>query len=218
MKQFNINGVEVFAEEAERYVQINDASEAVLRSAWDEIISRFAGFEIALCYHNNEPPAGFLTEIGAEPLDDCIEMRLPRDGFNSLRPAGVFILGEEDFNEFAALHDERNPDMYWTGARIKSDLTRWRIFITRGGGKINGYAMTMVRLRDERQAEIFCAEADYADEIKSLLVAAASDVFENGKDEIIYMPDAGTPQHDAALSVGFVETGYYKGYKAKLKK
>jgi hypothetical protein len=120
---------------------------------------------------------------------------------------------ENDFDVFSSLHDERNPEMYWTSERIKKDLTRWGIFVLYSGKQITGYIL--ISMWNQTQAEIFCVEATESTHGESLITAASAYAFENGKIEVLYMADESTIGHKAALTTGFCATGYYKGYEIK---
>jgi predicted GNAT family acetyltransferase len=48
-----------------------------------------------------------------------------------------------------------------------------------------------------------------------LITFAAKFAFDSGKKEVLYMADENTITHKAALSIGFVNTGFYKGYEIK---
>ena len=61
-------------------------------------------------------------------------------------------------------------------------------------------------------AEIFCIEASNINKCKELITFAAKCAFDNGQTEILFMADENTISHRAALSVGFINTGFYKGY------
>ena len=198
----------------ENYIQINDTPEPALRAAWPQIVRDYPGHEINFCYHNNRPPVGFMTEIGAEILDDSLEMRLPRGDAVFIPSPDILPVTEADFDIFAPFHDLRSPDMYWTSRRIKQDLSRWVLFMSQAEGQINGYVMTA--MWDPKQAEFYAVEAPDLATGKALAVTAAAHAFEAGKPEILFMTDEGSLEKEIALALGFEIRGYYISYRIVL--
>jgi len=207
-----ILGIDVLVDEAEKYLQINDSFDMDI-SFWEQLQSRYAGYDVAFCYHNSAPPVEFLSSIGAAIVDDSIEMRLSKDEPLTAIAHDIHPIDESSFGEFAALHDRRNPDMYWTSGRVGEDLSRWGIFAGVTCGVMTGYVM--MAMWDPAQAEIFCVEADNAERGLSLIIAAAQHAFLAGKPQVLYMADKGTMQRAAATSAGFRDTGYYQGFMVK---
>jgi len=118
-----ILGIGVLVEEAEKYLQINDSSDMDI-GFWEQQRSRYAGYDVAFCYHNAAPPVEFLSSIGAAIVYDSVEMRLSKDEPPTAIAHDVHPIDESSFGVFAALHDRRNPDMYWTSRRVGDDLSR----------------------------------------------------------------------------------------------
>jgi len=213
MKPIDVAGVEILLDEPEHYIQINDSGESSLRTAWPQIVAGYPGYEVFFCYHNNEPPIAFMNEIGAELLDDSLEMRLPRKDIPFTSSPNIVRVTEANFDNFAIYHDITNPgpDMYWTSKRIKKDLSMWLIFISQSKGQINGYIM--LSMWDTVCAEIFCLDAMRLEDGVAIASTAIAAAFEAGKTEILYMTE-GKLGEVVAKKLGFSHRGYYKGYRA----
>lgn len=218
MKVVEINGIKIFVEEAENYIQINDIQEKDLAEIWEPLKKRYPGFEVTLCIRDMPAPKGTLDSIGAEILEDCIAMKVTPQGYRPYGCGEVTLLEEADFAKFAALHDKVNPapDMYWTSRRIQDKRDIWRIFAIKKGDEITGYGMLMVKLRDETMGEIFCVEADNHAHRAALFSAMAGCAFGAGRSVVLRMVERGnTHEHEAALAVGFLEAGFYIGYQVR---
>jgi hypothetical protein len=142
--------------------------------------------------------------------DDCIQMFLYTDKINESKTIGVEQVTDKSLSEFSIIHDERRTDMYWTGERLSRDLSRWGVFCLRRDGQISDFII--ISMRDSTQAEIFCVEASEMKRRVNLITFAVKYAFDNGKTEVLYMVDNDT-EHESALAVGFIVTGFYKGYK-----
>jgi hypothetical protein len=210
MMKININGIESFVEDNDRYLQINDIRNADLIRILERLQTDYMGYDIWFCYHNTEPPVETLNKIGAVLEDDNIEMRLTDDNFLPFETFDVVRVTDDNFEEFSAYHNERNPDMYWTSERIERDLSRWGIFTLWTDSKITGYIL--LSMWDSFQSEIYCVDATDNIRCQVLISSAAKYAFDNGKKELLYMADENTNGHIAAEAVGFTRTGFYKGY------
>ncbi|MCL2854911.1 MAG: hypothetical protein FWE21_04760 [Defluviitaleaceae bacterium] len=208
MQKISINGVEVFVEPEEKYLQINDINEADLGKIWGLVLGEYGDYDKWLCYHSTIPPTSLIEEVGGVLVDDSVEMRLVPNQFCPAQFLGVQRLTKADFDEFAQLHDRLNPDMYWNSQRMVQDLSHWAVFVVLNGGKITAY--TMLALWNW---EIYKVAAETISQNAALITAAAQFAFENGAKELLYMADDGTNAHQAALKTGFLQTGFYKGYK-----
>ena len=215
MNKVTIAGVDILVDSEEKYLQINDVYD-LRESLWNQIAERYAGFDAVFCYHSTTAPEEFLASIGAVMVDDCVEMRLHNDETLVTASPDIYLVDDTSFDAFAALHDKRNPDMYWTSVRIRSDLARWGIVTSQIDGQITGYAM--VAMWDPFAAEIFCIEASDVEHSLSLIIAAARYAFEAGKPEVLYMADKGAKQQTVAQLAGFCTTGFYQGYSAKVER
>jgi len=220
MESAFINGIELRTEVSENYVQINDIQGEDLAQIWEPLTKAYPGFELCLCFRNMPAPVDVLAGIGAYILDDCLEMRVTPQEYKPHNNPEITLLTKDDFAEFAALHDVLNSEesgMYWTSRRIWNKWDGWRIFVVKADGKIIGYGMIMVMMRDGLMGEIFCVEADSPEHRKALISAMAGCAFDCGKEVVLYMVDREGPrsphEYDAATAVGFRETGYYTGYQ-----
>ena len=143
MDRRNIDGIDIFVNEKEKYLQLNDISD-LSEAKWGVIAERYSGYDVTFCYHGTSAPVEFLAKIGAESIDDCVEMRLYSVMSFFSEAMDVSLIDETTFDEFALLHDERNPDMYWTSERIRGDFARWNIFALRNNNSISGYIMMAI--------------------------------------------------------------------------
>lgn len=206
----NINGTEAIIWEADQYIQVNDVCNADLGMIVEQLKLNYKTFDKWFCYHNNETPSALINEFGAVLEDDCIEMKLTAENFINFDASSVMRITDKNFHKFASYHDERNPEMYWTSERIRRDLSLWGIFAMITKGSITGYILHS--MHDAVQSEIFYIEEPDNAKCQSLFLAAAQFAFDNGKKEVLYMAEENSISKEAALSVGFVVTGFYKGY------
>ena len=194
----------------DKYLQINDISGEDLAKIWKQVKTDYASYEKWICYHNySEIPFKLLEEIGAVLEDDCIETRLAKGGFSYSEASGVVRITVDNFDEFAALHHKRNPEMV-KSERIRRNFSRWGIFALLMDSRVTDYII--LATGHPVEAEIFCVEASDSDKCKKLISYAAKYAFDSGKEEVLYMADEDTMAHKAAISVGFANTGFYKGY------
>jgi hypothetical protein len=210
------SGVDVFLEEAERYVQINDIEGCELLRIWDEFKVQYFGFECNLCFHNMEPPYDALNKIGATLLEDCIGMELIPGNFKPYRYVEVAPLDKNDFDDFAKLHDQL-PDMYWTSHRIWDRFDdMWRIPVYKEQGEIVGYSLINISMRRRNEGEFYAVEAPTAHIRKTLLSAAVEEAFKAGKDYILRMVERGSDaEYEESEAIGFREVSYYRGFEIK---
>jgi len=160
-------------------------------------------------------PVEALATIGAEVLEDCITMQVTPQEYIPYDDAEITALEKADYAEFAMLHDTVNPapDMYWTSRRIWDKWDKWRVFVIQTNGKITGYALLLVALRDDAKGEIFCVEADNQTQRVALLSVAVHCAFENDKEVVIRVVDRDNPiEMEEVVKVGFREVGFYIGY------
>ncbi|MGL5749199.1 MAG: hypothetical protein ACRCXT_01635, partial [Paraclostridium sp.] len=100
----------------------------------------------------------------------------------------VIPLKEEDYKEYSLFHDKHNPNIWWTSERIFEKIDIWNIYIIRKLDKIAG--SIFIKLINEKEAEVFGISIDekYKNdnfELK-LLCEGVHNVFEQGKEEILY--------------------------------
>jgi len=207
----------LFIEDTEKYIQCNDlfcGSAEEYRAFWRGIVEKYGGYRVMLCYHcvppaGDIPPAAFLQEIGAILADDMIEYRLQLTDCPPTHVHNCHRVQKEGFDAFAAVHDRKNPDMYWTSERVRHKLNHWRIFQ-------NGEAYAMASMWGDIP-EVFALEADDNDIACDLLSAVAAEATASGKKELLFMIDKGAAiASTAAKRLGFTERGFYKGYSIDL--
>jgi len=216
MKTVDIGGIEIYVEESEKYIQINDIQGEDLARVWEALTHRYPSYEVVLCFRNMPAPTDMLDSIEAVVLEDCIEMRVTPQGYKPHACQEITLLTKDDFAKLAAHHDKINPapEFYWTSQRILDKWDIWRIFVVKTGGETVGYAMLMLKLRDETIGEIFGAWAEDPAHRKALFSAMAGCAFDSGKATVVRMIErSDTCEYDAALAVGFCEVGYYVGYQ-----
>jgi len=209
-----IKNVQVYIVEANKYLQIDDPNENDLRQAWPEISARYPDYERWLCLHNTELSQSMLDELNAVLGDDCIELRLYPDTFICEETPNIEIITEATFPEFAAYHDSRDHDIHWTGERIGRDLSMWKIFCLRSAdGKISDYIL--MSLRNPQTSEFYCIDTPSVDICKKLISVAAKFAFDSGRTNVLFQATVIEDDmlRDAALDVGFVVKGFYKGYE-----
>ncbi|MCL2406562.1 MAG: hypothetical protein FWC95_01400 [Defluviitaleaceae bacterium] len=208
--KMKIQDIEIYIVEADRYLQFNDISGDDLYKVWTQIKTNYAGYEKWVCYHDYKNiPYDLLAELGAVLEDDCTAMRLyPHNA--KYTDTGAEQISSETFAEFAAIHDAKNTGIHWTGERLKRELPRWGIFCLREGGIITDYII--MSMRHPEEAEIFIVVASDIYKRKALISSAAKYAFDNGRTNVLYMVDEDT-QEQSASDVGFIVTGFYKGYK-----
>ncbi|MCL2171994.1 MAG: hypothetical protein FWB71_07520 [Defluviitaleaceae bacterium] len=203
--------------EAERYAQINDPADNRLEAILGNLGELYPGFTVDICYHNQEHPAEIISRLGAQIIDDSIEMRLEIDNF---KPdiGEAFLMPSTMWFDFAAIHDARHPDMYWTSRRIAAHRGFWDIFVTRENNSdeqnppISGYLLAA-----NTTHEIFCVASNSPAESRHLLTAAVRHAFNSGASQVLRMVErADTAEQTAARALGFTEHGYYRGFRLVL--
>jgi len=213
MAYVDIDGINVIVDNNEKYFQINDINGSDLSRIWERIKTEYDSYEKWFCYHNyNNIPFELLENIGAVLEDDSIETRLTADNFIISDIYGVIRVLEENFDKFAEYHIKCNPQCGARSERIKRDFSRWGIFALLVNNVITDY---IIIFTGHPVAEIFCIEASDGDKCNALISFACKYAFDNGNIEILYMADENTVSHKVALSVGFINTGFYKGYEIK---
>jgi len=210
MKKIILDGVEVLVEEKDNYLQMNDICASDLSRIWDHIKTNYHKYEKWLCYHSTEVPITVLNGLEAVLKDNSIELRIDFNSFSCSETPGIIQITDNSFSEFAAYHDKNYPDMYWTSERIRRDLSRWAIHAMKHNNQIDGYVL--ISMWDPINAEIYCLDASASAQCELLIKSAVRHAFDNGKKEVIYMADENTISYEAALSIGFAITGFYKGY------
>jgi len=214
-------GLQILCEPDEKYIQVDDITDAGLRAIWPRLVADYPGFHVDFTFHNTLAPIGFLNEIGAEVADDCIEARLLQKDLIEPPAAeanlAITRIDASNYATFAALHDKANPEMYWTSTRLKKNIEsggRWDIFGIFDGETLRSYGFL-------RSWEIYCVHADRNDiEAHVALIAAMSkQAFEiDPNADVLFMIDVKDyVQLGAALHLGFRRAGHYISYSVTAK-
>jgi hypothetical protein len=210
-----IDGIEVIVSDIDRYLQINDINGSDLSKIWEQIKIDYESYEKWICYHNyNEIPFTVLEEIGAVLEDDSIETRLTVRSFSYSEVSAVIRVEDERFDEFAAYHNQCNPENGAKSELIKRNPSHWAVFALLTNNRITDYIV--LATGNLAQAEIFCVEASDSAKCEQLIKVAAKHALDIGKKEVLHMVDENSITHKVSLSVGFTITGFYKGYRVKV--
>lgn len=131
--------------------------------------------------------------------------------------SGVVVITESNFDCFAIIHDQKNPDMYWTSAKLRKDLSGWDILAIMDGNAVSGYAFI------RSGWEVYALYTESSKNMLTLLNAVVRRGFATLAQktpaierEILF--NVARDEHmqlEAALKLGFRCTGYYIGYTAK---
>ena len=222
--EIKIADVRLLVTESEKNIQINDIPEEKFEFVWERVVSQYSGYEVFFCFNsermakNQKVPVEFLDKIRAKCIDDMLNFKVRTGDFNAASLDGkveIALLTEVGFDEFATFHDTRNPDMFWTSKRIKKRLDIWQIHTSKKNGRLDGYVMMMSTAKN---TEIFAIESCDDLVFKTLLSTACQNAFTIGKKEVLYMIDtiARASHQQAALEIGFKETGFYQGFQVYL--
>jgi len=159
------------------------------------------------------PPKDTLTSIGAEVLEDCLDMRITQTEYAEYEDTSVSLLEKSDFFIFSAHHDKINPDCGATSKLIWSNWDNWRVFLLRKDNEIIGYTIISLAMHDNTIGEVYALEADCIANKKSLLSSATRCAFANNKESVVFMVDKDNiNDYNAAKAIGYKEVGYYIGY------
>ena len=180
-----------------------------LRDIWQKLREKYLGYEIDFCYHNCHVPVEFMSEIGAEVLESCLETRLFQDNIISVNGLELTTVTESNFDMFATLHDKLEG-MFWTSERIKRDLSLWLIYM-------HNENYVLMRLGNET-AEIYALEAADQHIREALLSQAAEYAFKLKKENLLYMIDEDAASElEMVQSLGFAVCGKYIAYQTIIK-
>jgi hypothetical protein len=139
-------------------------------------------------------------------LESCVETRLSPENFVPTDGCELTIVTNGNFAEFAALHDNANPAMYWTSERIIRDLSQWCMYMYKSN-------YILMRLTND-EAEIYAIKASEKYIGETLVSAASKCAFKIGKPYILYMIDENAPgELEIAQTVGFTGCGKYVAYQ-----
>ena len=173
---------------------------------WEELRKKYLGWTVDLVYRNCDPPAEFITKIGARILEAHAITELTSETFNYPKELNAVQVTTENFDVFAKLHENVCPDFAYPNASIAKDMGRWRIFM-------QGNAYTMMSFWNNTP-EIFLLEISNVEEGTLLLAAAAKYAFSNGIAKLDFFIDVDRPMEmDAALKIGFTACGSSIAYR-----
>ena len=117
MKLVTIDGAEIFVNEDEKRIVINDIDEATAKAAWGAICAAYPGFTADFCFRDTLAPIAFLKEIGAAEYENCYIMRLSPKDFVDIAPSDAddvrgrtAQIAEAARQAFAA-NPKENPEM-----------------------------------------------------------------------------------------------------------
>ena len=176
------------------------------RIFWQELREKYPGWTVDLVYRNCDPPAEFITKIGARILEAHIITGLTSETFNYANMPNATPVTTENFNIFAKLHENVDPDFAYPNERIIKDMSRWRIFM-------QGNAYTMMSFWNNTP-EIFILEMSNAEEGALLLATAANYAFSKGIEKLDFFIDVDRPMEmQAALKIGFTACGKSIAYR-----
>lgn len=196
----------------EKHIQVNEFNADSINAFytfWKDLQDKYMGFTIDFCYHNCSVPVDFMLEINAKVLESCIETRLNKELFTPVYDYELTLITNENFAEFAVLHDNTNPlsSMYWTSERIKKDLSRWVIYIYR-----NNYVLMNL---GGNVSEIYAIKTTDKNIGKALISKASEYAFKAGKTGVLQMvEDDALTELEMTQSVGFVPCGKYICYQS----
>ncbi len=207
--------MEIFHEPSQNYVEVKNytpESPEAFRAFYGGLIEKYPGCVLDFVYTEADAPEELLRETGAAVIDACAEMRLDlseAEAADYPDDARIVPVAAGTFASFAALHDARNPGMYWTSERIRENLSRWMIY-----RKGDGYILLGTW---DATAEVYALEAVDILDMAALLAKAVRYAFEAGKAGVLWMADEDNPGHIAiAEKLGFRRTGWYKCYRTKI--
>ena len=203
--------MKLFVTETEKHLQIDEFHAnniADLRIYWQNIRDKYMGYDADFCYHGEHVshiPEEFLSEIGAEILESCIETRLFQKNFIPTDKLDLIPVDEANFASFALLHD-KVQGMYWTSERLKKDLTPWLIYMY-------GDSYVLMRLGKGEFAEIYALEAADMHVKKALLSQAAEYAFKMNKANVLWqIDDDAHADLELSQALGFEVCGTYVAY------
>ncbi|MCL2375921.1 MAG: hypothetical protein FWC76_00855 [Defluviitaleaceae bacterium] len=198
-------------DEKAKHIFIDNVDIKEAESVWAQLAKGYLGFTVDFCFYNTLAPEKFLVSVGAEVLDNCLEMRLAEKDFVELQTKKATQATAEDFASLGAYHDKKNPKMYWSSEKILADFDSWDVFIMPEDGETTAYAL----MRDGWN--IYCVVADGIEDRLALLSAAAKKSFAAQDRDVLFMADRDNfMETGAALHLGFRREGYYIAYRVKI--
>lgn len=179
---------------------------------------RFAGYELYLGFaKDNADAVSYLATHGFS----CIE-----DNFNNTfyfdrtplapRVGDTVRITAENYEWFAALHRQKESEMYWNSERIRDTLDEWLVLAERQEDVTVG--AVYVRLDDDGWFEIFGIDllSDTFDPalFEALLSAALHEAAALGAKYMTFF--CNTEEEPLALRLGFTPVGEYVCYYTRL--
>jgi hypothetical protein len=214
--------LQIIHEPNDNYVEVKNCSferKEAFQTFYSELKEKYPGCTFDFVYTETDAPEELMHEIGAELIDSCVEMRLTEaEEHGPVESCAVSAacvantacavepVTPATFDVFAEIHDRKNPDMYWTSARIKADMARWRIYRAD-----DGYILLGIW---DAAAEVYALEAADIPAKASLLRQACTFAFRINKTGVVWMVDEDKPEEIKMAEVmGFVRTGGYRCYR-----
>lgn len=213
-----VEGLIVFEHpEEERYLHaftfsIRRDTGTALAEFVDYCRERWPGFILDLGFPaENADALAWLREAGVPCIERSWNFLLNLDGYDPRpEPDRVKRVGEENFEDFAAIHTRIQGDMYWNCERVRSTLDDWAIFVTGEGETAGEVLMTM---DDEPHQEIFALEfadgAHHRGSFQALLTAALNCLKERGTRWLTFFVDEGCPEGETLKALGFRLVGTF---------
>lgn len=154
---------------------------------YDYIRARFQGYKMHAAYPKENVQAyDFLISIGAELEDYDCEFRVFKHDYQfNPDTQAVDVLAEDLYSYFILLHNQVNPNVYWTGEKLIKSLDRFKIFAVRKANGLAGFIVTSNMPR--RENEIYFLHGDDLEIKKRLLASAIAAAFLGETDELLIM-------------------------------
>jgi len=204
--------MQIHITETEQYILLKEFFEEnadAYNIFWRDLAEKHKGWQVDLVYNNSTPPTEFLTHIGAEKIDADIIAELTSDYFKPHNTSyDIVEVSENNFAQFALLHQHANPDMYWTSSRIAKIMNHWRIYM-------HGRSYVLMSLW-ANEVEIFALEMgeDIISGVELLTAAAQYALQDLDKTKVLFFISEDSPTLlQAAQKVGFIATGTSMTYR-----
>lgn len=127
-----------------------------------------------------------------------------------------------EFTEYADFHDRFADefDMYWTSERLKEHINKFRIYVYRNNGKVNGSILVM---KYNEGAEVFGLFIDkelknqgLERELIRFMLKSLYEEYSDIKEIVYFIHEKEKSELEAALEVGFEIQDTYKCYRYEL--
>lgn len=159
----------------------------------------YPGFELLIGYPDRPQIRETLSQRG-ELIESSVFFR---QHLAEMKAADRYqVLGPEDFQELAHIHDETFPDIYWNSQRILEHFSDWIIV-----GDEASYSFSMVY--PDQLVEMFGLRQPRIE----LIQASLQVYFKRGYREMIASADQDDPLVEMFLATGFTQTGDYVAYR-----